>query len=163
VAFLTLSVAVKSDHYELLREARVLRLKGEFRAKLGSLTGGAYSAVGTHDWYEELGDDGGYSDFVSKRLDDLYPLIWVPNKAISLISKERKKRKRERDADYEIPEEEVLQLLDDYASSREKKIENIADACVDVVARTISGIPPEKLEQVKTRIVSDSRMLKLLS
>jgi len=50
VAFLRVTVAFRAEHYEILRAARVGRLKPDFRAKLGWLVGNLYVRPATPDW-----------------------------------------------------------------------------------------------------------------
>jgi hypothetical protein len=51
VAFLNLSIAIKSDlHYKVCLDAKLLQLTDTFQAKLGWLVGQMYSRVGTPDW-----------------------------------------------------------------------------------------------------------------
>ena len=51
VAFLNLSIAVKSDlHLKTLLASKILQLDATFQAKLGWLVGQMYSRVGTLDW-----------------------------------------------------------------------------------------------------------------
>ncbi|ESZ24249.1 hypothetical protein X734_23350 [Mesorhizobium sp. L2C084A000] len=49
-AFLRLSISLKTEHYAIVKKARILSLKPEFQAKLGWLVGNIYSRVGTDDW-----------------------------------------------------------------------------------------------------------------
>lgn len=47
IAFLRLSIALRTDHYEACLEAKVLQLADSFSAKVGSLTAGLYGQVAT--------------------------------------------------------------------------------------------------------------------
>lgn len=55
VAFLRVTVALRAEHYEALREARCGRLTPEFRAKLGWLIGNLYVRPATQDWQDREG------------------------------------------------------------------------------------------------------------
>lgn len=55
VAFLRISIALRREHYTILRQARSGRIVPEFSAKLGWLTGNLYSRVPTPDWDEKNG------------------------------------------------------------------------------------------------------------
>ncbi len=50
VALLRVSVAFRSEHYDVFRSARRGRLHDSFSHKLGWLAGNLYSRVGTEDW-----------------------------------------------------------------------------------------------------------------
>ena len=54
-AFLALSVAIKSEHYNLCLKAKIAQLKEEFSIKLGWLVGNMYSRVGTTEWDQYYG------------------------------------------------------------------------------------------------------------
>ena len=47
-----MTVALRAEHYEVLRQARRGRLTPEFRAKLGWLIGNLYVRPATQDWQE---------------------------------------------------------------------------------------------------------------
>jgi hypothetical protein len=49
-AFLHLTVPIKSEHYKICLESRILTLNTVFQAKLGWLVGQIYARVGTNDW-----------------------------------------------------------------------------------------------------------------
>ena len=53
VAMLRISIAVRQEHFELLRAARRGRLSVEFRNKLGWLCGNLFSRVDTPDWSDK--------------------------------------------------------------------------------------------------------------
>lgn len=55
VAFLRVTVALRSDHYETLKAARKGKLTPEFRAKLGWLIGNLYARPATPDWGDKVG------------------------------------------------------------------------------------------------------------
>lgn len=53
VAFLRVTVALKTEHYETILAARAGRLRAEFRAKLGWLLGNLFARPATADWNEK--------------------------------------------------------------------------------------------------------------
>lgn len=66
-AFLQLSVALRSEHYNVCLEAKIAQLDDVFQAKLGWLTGNLYSRVGTPDIEERMTDPEGFKqDFFEK-------------------------------------------------------------------------------------------------
>jgi hypothetical protein len=52
VAMLRISIALRREHYPVLRDARRGRLEAEFRNKLGWLCGNLFSRIATPDWNE---------------------------------------------------------------------------------------------------------------
>jgi hypothetical protein len=49
-AFLPLSIALKSDHYDLLLRSKIAQVTDTFQAKLGWLIGTNFNRVGTDEW-----------------------------------------------------------------------------------------------------------------
>jgi hypothetical protein len=79
VAFLNLSIAVKSDlHFDACLGAKILQLDSTFQAKLGWLVGQTYSRVGTQDW-----DHRKLTKKVSDVLRDA--AIWVEDSKVAVI------------------------------------------------------------------------------
>lgn len=70
VALLRITVALKSDHYDILRKARAGRLNAEFRAKLGWLLGNLYARPATRDWSERDGGKIALERLVSQFSDE---------------------------------------------------------------------------------------------
>lgn len=68
-AFLRLSVALKSDHYEVCQRARILSLAPLYQAKLGWMVGNMYSRVGTDDWVPTAEPQGDFEKRVKVLLD----------------------------------------------------------------------------------------------
>lgn len=64
VAFLRVTVALRADHYETLRAARIGRLGPTFRAKLGWLIGNLYVRPATPDWADHKGGQKAFDDLV---------------------------------------------------------------------------------------------------
>lgn len=52
VALLRVTVALRNEHYQILKESRAGRLTDEFRAKLGWLLGNLFARPATRDWSE---------------------------------------------------------------------------------------------------------------
>jgi len=69
VAFLRVTVALKSEHYDLIRSARRGRLSPEFRAKFGWLVGNLYSRAASPDWADQVGGAGAKKQLISRYLD----------------------------------------------------------------------------------------------
>jgi len=74
-ALLSLPITIKSEHYDLCFNARVLSLKDEFQAKLGWLIAQLYSRVGTRDWERK--------DLKSKVSEAISSAaVWIPDSDI---------------------------------------------------------------------------------
>lgn len=56
-AFLPLSIALKTDHYDVCLQAKVAQARPIFAAKIGSLASNLYGRVATPDLIEEVGSD----------------------------------------------------------------------------------------------------------
>lgn len=54
VAYLKVSIPLKSEHYDKCLAGKIMELSDEFKAKLGWLVGNMYSRVGTHDWGDKM-------------------------------------------------------------------------------------------------------------
>lgn len=89
--FLTLSVALRAEHFDACRLAKVAQMKDIFAAKVGWLTGTQYSQVATPDLEEEMPDQ---ADAYKKELyrQFLYgPAAWLNqaqfNRLLPLVAK----------------------------------------------------------------------------
>lgn len=80
-AFLRLSVALNTDHYELCQCARILSLAPLYQAKLGWMVGHLYSRVGTDDWVPTVEPKHDYE----KRVKDLLDKngTWIDSKKLA--------------------------------------------------------------------------------
>ena len=87
VAFLRLSIAIKSDlYYEAYLHSKIIELTLEFKAKLGWLVGQMYSRVATPDWVDTSLTKGEFNT----QIDDLlYAKVhWVNKKLIKKLNSE---------------------------------------------------------------------------
>lgn len=66
VAFLRVTVPLKAEHYNVIREARVGRLRADFRAKLGWLLGNLFARPATTDWSEGANDEARLKTLVNE-------------------------------------------------------------------------------------------------
>lgn len=69
VAFLRVTVALKAEHYNVVREARVGRLRADFRAKLGWLLGNLFARPATTDWSENVDDEARFKSLLHEFID----------------------------------------------------------------------------------------------
>lgn len=79
VAFLRVAVALRSEHYEALREARIGRITPEFRAKLGWLIGNLYVRPATPDWSDALGGKKKFDELIRQYLDEAQ---WIDDEIV---------------------------------------------------------------------------------
>lgn len=70
IAMLRITVALRSQHYEVLQEARVGRVNDEYRAKLGWLLGNLYARPATRDWQERDGGKQKLDELISQYLNE---------------------------------------------------------------------------------------------
>lgn len=90
VVLLRVSIAVRREHYNVLKKARCGRLDAEFRNKLGWLCGNLYSRIATPDWDEATNSDDGSSvqaEALLKALDAGGNENWVPESWIKATEK----------------------------------------------------------------------------
>jgi hypothetical protein len=81
VAFLRLSIAIKSDlYYEAYLHSKIIELTLEFKAKLGWLVGQMYSRVATPDWINSSLTKGEFKNQIDDLLDAR--VHWVNKKLI---------------------------------------------------------------------------------
>jgi hypothetical protein len=85
VTMLRVSVALRGEHYELLRQARAGRLSPEFRAKLGWLIGNLYARPATPDWSDTLNRKGRFEEFVQQYLGEIR---WLDDEIIDAAQKQ---------------------------------------------------------------------------
>jgi hypothetical protein len=89
-AFLTLSVAIRVEHYRRCLHAKTAQINDTFRAKLGWLVGNIYSRVGTREWNDHYGK-GAVRRKASSLLQDC--LVPIDKKKITKGLKELKVEK----------------------------------------------------------------------
>ncbi len=70
-ATLSLSVALKAQHYDQLLGAKIAQLEENFQSKLGWLVGEMYGKVGTVEW-DEIYGHGESLAAATKKFDDLF-------------------------------------------------------------------------------------------
>lgn len=144
VAFLRISVAFRSDHYELMRDARCGRLQSEFANKLGWLVGNLYSRVGTPDWPK---------DELKKKIKDYLKAdrqtVWIQENVLQHIKKEFGQG---------LAKEELLEKA-------KIKIPSFKDKGIERVLKMVAEHFPEvskegeRLEKLRRKLTSDAALL----
>ena len=84
------SIALRRQHYDLLKESRCGRLAPQYANKLGWLSGNLYSRIATPDWEDQVGD----KEASAKQAKSLLARItqpndenWVPQEWVESASK----------------------------------------------------------------------------
>jgi hypothetical protein len=148
VAFLKLSVPLKSEHYDKCLAARVAQLTEVFQAKLGWLVGNMYSRVGTPDWVPTRATEDEFSELIETLLRDM--CIWVDESVLSRIRKEQKDRRRAEGPDYVMPQNEIIRLVAEYAREQETKTERNIGILVERIQQAIPTLDPAELDALRT-------------
>lgn len=87
-AFLRLSIALHSKHYQKLRAARMMALTLPFQAKLGWLVGDIFSRVGTDDWVPHTKTAEEWKALLNKLADE--NVLFLPDQQIRSFAKKNK-------------------------------------------------------------------------
>jgi len=149
VALLRVSVAFKSDHYEVLKRARRGRLKSEFRNKLGWLVGNLYSRIGTEDWTEPSERKKDLEKLIKECLEINDPHrgpIWIPQSWIESAQKNG----------IDIEEVDQAELVDIIGSYKPRPPRDVAiDQIEKVIRDVVSEITDDKIRQIKHRLNND--------
>lgn len=154
-AFLALSVTLKSnEHYSKCIQARIGQLKPVFQAKLGWLVGNMYSRVGTEDWVPDNCDAEKFKEKVEGILGQL--LVWCDRGAITFLDKTQKQERRQHGQAFELSENQIERLLEDYNRQRRSQYIEFAEAVVDHVKEIIGELDEKQIEQLKTRLQNAS-------
>lgn len=162
VAFLTLSIAIKSDHYDMCKSARFGQLDEIFRAKLGWLVGYSYSSVATPDWVPTLVTEEDFGILVDQMLDSI--ALWVnPNILESLKEEQKRRRKDLQKRNCKIPKEEVHSLIAQYTEEMEARRENIARYFIKEASKVLTEVPPDRLKELEYNLVNSRELEKLIS
>jgi hypothetical protein len=80
VAFLRLSVALRTEHYDTIFNSRILSLTDIFKAKLGWLVGNMYSRVGTDEWVPRFANKDEFEKFINELL--VGSCEWIDDKQL---------------------------------------------------------------------------------
>lgn len=149
VALLRVTVALRSEHYEVLQRARRGRLKKEFGHKLGWLAGNLFSRVGTTDWNESDSRKAELHEKISYYLDpEKSPSapIWIkPSVAKSI--------KQEGSPLTTLTREDLQRLNKERTKERPKEV--ALKIIVEHVKRILPQVESQRLEQLKLSLSND--------
>ena len=143
-AFLKLPISIRAaDHYDKCKQARVITLRDEFKAKLGYLLGDIYARIATRDW--DKPNAGKVKDNYMGSICD-----WVDDAKLKYI---------ENDVP---PPTDILEAGEDAIRDYIKKIRMIADKkkISEWIVGKLSGLgivlDDAQEEKIKRRIENDS-------
>lgn len=125
VAYLRVTVALKSSHYPVLVASRRGRLKPEFQAKFGWLVGNLYARPATADWAEQPKGTAARNEVIQRLLQSIR---WVDDKALDLAGAARKDLK-------DLPAEELLMEVRRQRPTR--LIDDVVDSVAEVANRRV--------------------------
>jgi len=147
-AFLTLSIAIKSDlHYSTCLDAKLLQLDDSFQHKLGWLVGKMYSRVGTADWVPDVCTE---EDF-EKRIDSMLnaACAWVEPMVKKLLVRHLKTIPLA-----EQTTERVLAECEQVKLTAPKKKDLLVDRLGEILAE--QNVDAAIVKRVKNLVKSDS-------
>ncbi len=145
VAFLRVSVALRADHYDALRDARTGRLEPEFRAKLGWLVGNLYVRPATRDWTDF---DGGKKRSDQLVTDCLDAVRWIDDEIVKVA--------RVKDVPLDGVSDEVLESL-----KPPSKLERALHEVTAELARIAPDFPQAERVKLSNRLSSNGKFTKL--
>ena len=161
VVFLPLSIAIKSEHYQMCEKARFGQLTEIFRAKLGWLVGDIYSRVATPDWVPTKINSEFFDSMVEQMLDGT--AIWVSPQILEKLKAEQSKRRKEsQDKKYKLPSDEIFQLLEKAAQEQEGRRENVAKFLVKQASKVLTEVDEERLKELEYSLINSDDLEKLL-
>jgi hypothetical protein len=153
VALLRVTVALKSEHYAMLQQARVGRLNDEFRAKLGWPLGNLYARPATRDWHEREGGRLKLDELVSRYVDEQIPGFgpkWIDDE---LIAEAKAKNINLKDATLE----ELQQLRP--KSRHERSLDEIRVELLKVAPE----LDPKKVDKLTNRLKNNGKFKNLFA
>jgi len=152
VAFLALSIAVKSDlHYQKCVDARVGTLCDPFKAKLGWLVGTMYSRVATPDWVPDHRTLAEFEQLRDELVDGL-GYLWIPDDKLEKVKREAKKAEKVTGAGTA----NIAQIAADLVIKEKAKKDDAAVRAGEVLAQLGIEVGSNDLSRFVTRLKNDS-------
>ena len=160
VAFLKLAIPVKSEHYDTCLAARVAQLQEIFQAKLGWLIGNMYSRVGTPDWVPTGTTDEGFADLIETILTRM--CLWVDQSVLNRLQSELKDRRRTKGSEYNMTQDEIIQLVREYAHEQETKTEKNIGMLVEQIRQAIPTLDATELDALRKQLLFNGEIRRFL-
>lgn len=143
VAFLRVTVALRTEHYERLRSSRVGRLSPEFRAKLGWLIGNLYVRPATPDWGDK--DTNAYEELIKEQIGDVK---WIEDEVFE--------RAKVEGIDLALASPEALNAL-----RPPSKLDRALEEIDSELRRVDPGMSDEIVTKIKNRLRNNGKFAKL--
>jgi len=156
VAMLRVTVSVRSQHYELLTNARVGGLKAEFQAKLGWLLGNLYNRPATPDWSDHEGGKEKLKELISiysgetESQSENFGVAWIDDELI----KEAKRKK----LDVENLTPDDLERL-----RPEPTLEKALSEIESNLCKVFPEVSPETVTKLRNRLRNSGKFTRLFS
>lgn len=132
VVMLRINIALKSEHYQALIDARKARLSAEFRGKFGWLLGNLYSRIASPDWSDHEGGSKQVERIIkgllSEKESDLAPR-WVDDALIDSALNSG--------MSFDGTPDDIIARIEKYRPR--PKIESIADEIVTVAGKVLAA------------------------
>lgn len=163
VAFLNLSVAIKSNDYDHCLSSRIAQLNEIFQAKLGWLVGYMYSRVGTPDWTSSnTMTQEQFSEYVDSILET--DVGWVNDRIIRIL-REQEKQLRNQTGNPEalLSDDEVESTIAEYSAEVIKKREKIIDYLIEELAKNVEVKDTKQVDSLKRRLLNNPEFDKLIA
>ncbi len=156
-AFLALSIALRTDHYDVCVRAKVAQVEDIFGAKIGWAVGQMYSRVGTPDIEENMDDVGAFKErFFSESLAPR--AIWLSGLQFRNFGKAVKKWKQEH-----ADEEPSIEVLFQIAQTIESDMDFIANRTLEILhSNGILELDMEAKERANRVLSNDAGLRSLL-
>jgi hypothetical protein len=154
VALLRISVTLRVEHYEVLKNARKGRLKAEFRNKLGWLVGNLYARIGTEDWHkdERIKEMGKLIEQYISGKDDFSP-TWIPSSWVENAKKNGVNFEQ-------LPGNDISETLSKYKPPTAK--EQIVEQVKRVLCEIVSDMDKGTLTKIGNRLFNDALFSKAI-
>jgi hypothetical protein len=150
-AYLRLSISILKDHYDVVRDARILGLEGSFQAKLGWLVGNIYSRVGTEDWTPKQKTKEEFDKIIAAILDE--NIVFFDDEKIELAKKTHKEEQIKGKSVDEL-RELIFSLV---VPPRKQEVYQAVINCLE----TNNLVPPERIAEARSKIFSQLSTIKL--
>lgn len=162
IAVLRVSVALRTEHYEMLRQCRTASMDPAYAAKLGWLVGNLYSRVGVDDWHDS-GKGGEFGDLLEDYLGNRGSTVprpkWLPSAKIAAALALSPNLA-------DLPREDALTLLEKahFKTSMDMALESVLKQATKVLERAlVEPHPPADLAtKIANRLRSDPTFARLL-
>ena len=154
ISLLRVSVTLRVDHYQILKEARRGRLSSEFRSKLGWLVGNLYSRIGTQDWFENSERNKALNILIKQFLDaeeEAYGLLWVPENWVKAANEKGVQLEK-------LDRDQIGPVLEAHKPPSAKS--QVIDNAIRVLKDVMPPIDDATLQRFRNRLSNDSLLAK---